>query len=144
MRPLGVSVSHRKDRKTRTAAGAPKEEMDGRQEKDLEVFRRKKQQMSGVMEGGARSRETWAKGFQVAVWGPGRRWRGQEQHPWRPLHQAGLYASLDSSPVPIPGSKPPSSIHSSCNSGSGGDEGACEGLQNFSAIGKGRHRGLVR
>lgn len=78
MRPLGVSVSHRKDRKTLTAAGTPKEEMDGRQEKDLELFRRKKQQTSGVMEGGARSRETWAKGFQV---GFGVELAGVQQHP---------------------------------------------------------------
>lgn len=45
--------------------------------------------------------------------GPGRQWRGQEQRLWCLLCQAGLHASLDSSPVPIPGSKPPSSIHSS-------------------------------
>lgn len=48
-----------------TPAGALKEEMDGKLEKHLEGFGRKKRPMSGVMEGGTRSRETWNEEFWV-------------------------------------------------------------------------------
>ena len=51
---------------------------------------------------------------QVVCGGPGRRWRGWEQHLRCPLSQAGLRPSLGLSPVPIPGSKSPSSIHPLC------------------------------